>query len=67
MTQLFSAVRHLAKNQIIHRDIKDENIIIDLHKNIQLIDFGSALKTYGKAEDAIRQRSNFWLQKNLIF
>ena len=38
-TQLVSAVRYLARNQIIHRDIKDENIIIDPNLNIQLIGF----------------------------
>lgn len=36
-TQLVSAVRYLARNQIIHRDIKDENIIIDPNLNIELI------------------------------
>ena len=38
-TQLVSAVRYLARNQIIHRDIKDENIIIDPNLNIQLIGY----------------------------
>jgi len=52
-TQLVSAVRYLALNQIIHRDIKDENIIIDPNLNIQLIDFGSAMKVYGDVNEVI--------------
>ncbi|EDW72070.2 uncharacterized protein Dwil_GK10638 [Drosophila willistoni] len=40
--QIADAVYHLHKNKILHRDIKDENIIIDHKFNIKLIDFGSA-------------------------
>lgn len=40
--QLLDAVIYLYEQGIVHRDLKDENIVVDEHYNIKLIDFGSA-------------------------
>ncbi|TGZ76857.1 Pkinase-domain-containing protein [Ascodesmis nigricans] len=41
--QVARAIHHLhTKAQVVHRDIKDENVILDGDGNIKLIDFGSA-------------------------
>ncbi|KAI9021211.1 hypothetical protein DFJ74DRAFT_756858 [Hyaloraphidium curvatum] len=40
--QIALAVQHLHRHGIVHRDIKDENVILDENLAIQLIDFGSS-------------------------
>ncbi|PWN33011.1 kinase-like protein [Meira miltonrushii] len=40
--QLADGLRFLHANNIVHRDVKDENVILDGNGHIQLIDFGSA-------------------------
>ncbi|KAL0966483.1 hypothetical protein UPYG_G00295810 [Umbra pygmaea] len=40
--QLVAAVAYLRNKGVLHRDIKDENIIINTEFHIKLIDFGSA-------------------------
>jgi protein-serine/threonine kinase len=41
--QVARAIHHLhTKAQVVHRDIKDENVILDGEGRIKLIDFGSA-------------------------
>ncbi|KAJ3358010.1 hypothetical protein HDU83_000067 [Entophlyctis luteolus] len=39
--QIVLAVEYLQQNNLVHRDLKDENIVIDRNYNIKLIDFGS--------------------------
>lgn len=42
LTQIVDAVAFLHSHGVVHRDIKDENIILDGKGGVQLIDFGSA-------------------------
>ena len=41
-SQLASAILYLQVNNIVHRDLKDENLVVDEFYNVKLIDFGSA-------------------------
>lgn len=44
--QVTQAIHHLhTKALVVHRDIKDENVVLDGEGNIKLIDFGSAAYT----------------------
>lgn len=43
MKQITAAISHAHQNGIIHRDIKPQNILIDLEGNIKITDFGIAI------------------------
>ncbi|MUK89481.1 Stk1 family PASTA domain-containing Ser/Thr kinase [Ornithinibacillus sp. L9] len=43
MKQITSAIAHAHENEIVHRDIKPQNILIDTYGHIKVTDFGIAM------------------------
>ncbi|OCL08281.1 Pkinase-domain-containing protein [Glonium stellatum] len=48
-TQLVGAVSYVHNKSCVHRDLKLENILLDKHENVKLVDFGFTREYEGKA------------------
>ena len=51
MGQLVNAIELLQEKQIMHRDLKPMNVMLDQNYNVKLIDFGDAKKINEKIEE----------------
>lgn len=49
--QLIDGIFFMNNNGILHRDLKEWNILIDKQGNIRIIDFGSTSGIYGNKEN----------------
>ncbi|KAH8675261.1 kinase-like domain-containing protein [Xylariales sp. PMI_506] len=48
-TQLVGAVSYVHQQSCVHRDLKLENILLDKHENVKLVDFGFTREYEGKS------------------
>jgi serine/threonine protein kinase len=48
-TQLVGAVSYVHQKACVHRDLKLENILLDKHENVKLVDFGFTREYEGKS------------------
>mmetsp|Transcript_16799 Transcript_16799/g.11934 ORF Transcript_16799/g.11934 Transcript_16799/m.11934 type:complete len:122 (+) Transcript_16799:449-814(+) len=49
--QILLALNHIHSRNMMHRDIKLDNIMFDLDKNVYLVDFGLAVQTKRKVTE----------------
>lgn len=40
MRMLMSGIHHIHSNNVVHRDLKAENCLLDKHMRLRIIDFG---------------------------
>ncbi len=61
--EILEGIEYLHKKNVVHRDIKPDNIIVNYEKNkklkVKIIDFGSACKLDEKDDDFIRVTKGF--------
>jgi len=56
LEDIFSALHHLSKSKIVHRDIKENNFLVDEKGKVLMIDFGEA-EFYDEEK---RESENLW-------
>lgn len=66
-TQILKGLEYLHSNEIIHRDIKGANVLVDKDGNCKLADFGSAKKIVEEKghNDSIRG-TPYWMAPETI-
>jgi len=62
ITQILSALQHLHRNGLVHRDLKVENLLLDENGDIKIIDFGLSNFMPGYGENAAGDRAGLATQ-----
>ena len=60
LRQLNSAVKYMHTFGLVHSDLKVDNVMLDEHYNIKLIDFGASYLTFNDSKPAFKTVSDRW-------
>jgi serine/threonine protein kinase len=66
LAELYLALEHLHKHNIVHRDLKIENIMLSAEGHVKLVDFGLALEITQESEHMESVGSIIYLAPELI-
>lgn len=57
LSNILMGLRECHENSVIHRDLKPQNIIVDVHTyQLKIIDFGLSLKVEKPGVEAVRNK-----------
>ncbi|KAH8157708.1 hypothetical protein CIB48_g10539 [Xylaria polymorpha] len=60
IAQMASALRYLHRKHVIHRDIKPENILVGIHGEIKISDFGWSMIKPGSSDNSYNEKVDLW-------
>ncbi|KAH8695914.1 putative serine/threonine protein kinase [Talaromyces proteolyticus] len=60
IAQMTAALKYLHKKHVIHRDIKPENILMGIHGEIKISDFGWSMLKSGSQDNFYNEKVDLW-------
>eukprot|EP01130_Rhizamoeba_saxonica_P010126 TRINITY_DN4152_c0_g1_i2.p1 TRINITY_DN4152_c0_g1~~TRINITY_DN4152_c0_g1_i2.p1 ORF type:complete len:367 (+),score=76.51 TRINITY_DN4152_c0_g1_i2:564-1664(+) len=66
ITQIVKGLSLMHSKNLIHRDVKSDNVLLNVDGTVKLGDFGLATKIYSKRSKATLAGSKFWIAPEML-